>query len=406
LTDCENLTGYSQTLSELDESYTKVSRNYLYGQELLTQRTPGEGLDYLDPENPANDQLAFFHQDHLGSSRLLTDSDGSAISNSAFNYSPYGDLLSGSSSLTSYHFTGQYLDTALNLQYHRARWLSTSLGTWLSGDPVFDFPGNFGNLYAYVGRNSINFIDPIGESTLANTLAVAAVVTILLAVAIPNIRLAKKRAWVADVTAAQKASIASMDGKDAAVQHAVTMIRTYKHQSSPYYDIIAEKLYTDIPIALMTINPVYDGLTAFSGGQTHSIAAIQINDHPDAYIWPKDGTYSDLGIDNRIVIWNKWYAAIKLVLTIYHEGHHAIYEVAKHSSKKEHAIIYPLQEEYALQVLSNNPVEKIKKFRELFKLADLEKLVWPPTHNSPEEVYIKIVKEVNDNIQSKWKGAP
>ncbi len=43
LTDYYNLTGYSQTLSELDESYTKLSRNYFYGQELLTQRRPGEG---------------------------------------------------------------------------------------------------------------------------------------------------------------------------------------------------------------------------------------------------------------------------------------------------------------------------------------------------------------------------
>jgi RHS repeat-associated protein len=175
LTDYYNLSGYSQTLSELDESYTKVSRNYFYGQELLTQRTPGEGLDYLDPENPANDHLSFFHSDHLGSTRLLTDSDGSAISNSAFNYSPYGDLLSGSSSLTSYHFTGQYLDTAVSLQYHRARWLSTSLASWLSADPVFDFPGNFGNPYACAGLNPVNNTDLAG-TFLTESLAVASIV--------------------------------------------------------------------------------------------------------------------------------------------------------------------------------------------------------------------------------------
>ena len=171
LTDYYNLTGYSQTLSELDESYTKVSRNYFHGQELLTQRTPGEGLDYLDPENPSNDQLAYFHSDHLGSTRLLTDGDGSAINNSAFNYSPYGELLNGTSSLTSYHFTGQYLDTALNLQYHRARWYNTTLANWLSVDPVFDFPANFGNVYGYVGCNPLNLQDPTGAFTIADCLS-------------------------------------------------------------------------------------------------------------------------------------------------------------------------------------------------------------------------------------------
>lgn len=117
----------------------------------------------------------------------MTDGDGSSINNSAFNYSPYGELLSGTSSLTSYHFTGQYLDPDLSLQYHRARWLNTSVANWLSQDPVFDFPANFGNPYAYAGLNPVNNTDLSGTfllESLAVVSIVAGLTTIDLAVGI------------------------------------------------------------------------------------------------------------------------------------------------------------------------------------------------------------------------------
>ena len=79
--------------------------------------------------------------------------------------------------MTNYHFTGQYLDSALSLQYHRARWLNPTLSTWLSTDPVFDFPGNFGNPYIYVGQDAINRLDTSGTMTSVETVCVSAVVS-------------------------------------------------------------------------------------------------------------------------------------------------------------------------------------------------------------------------------------
>ena len=77
LTDYKNPTGYSQVLSEYDKSDPEDSTNYYYGDQLLAQNDSENGLSY-------------FHTDHLFSNRLLTDSSGSIISNSDFNYSPYG----------------------------------------------------------------------------------------------------------------------------------------------------------------------------------------------------------------------------------------------------------------------------------------------------------------------------
>jgi RHS repeat-associated protein len=170
LTDYQNLTGYSQTLAEVDRTATKVSRNYFYGSELLGQRSGSASAAdpyFLDPENPSNDQLAFLHGDHLASTRLLTDVGGGIYGDnydtSAMDFSPYGELLGGTGSLTSYRFTGQYYDALLSLQYHRARWLNPITANWLSTDPLFDFPDNFGNLYSYAGNNPVWRVDLSGQ---------------------------------------------------------------------------------------------------------------------------------------------------------------------------------------------------------------------------------------------------
>ncbi|MBN1867987.1 DUF2235 domain-containing protein [Candidatus Sumerlaeota bacterium] len=59
--------------------------------------------------------------------------------------------------------------TALSFapQVSHARWYDPQSGQFMSPDPVFDFPDNFGNRYVYAGNNPANNIDPDGRSLFA-----------------------------------------------------------------------------------------------------------------------------------------------------------------------------------------------------------------------------------------------
>jgi hypothetical protein len=77
-------------------------REYVYGQGhgALAQTSPGAG-----PE--------FFHADHLGTTRRLTNSAGGARMSAPAGYTPFGEATSGDlGSLTSLAFTGQFREPA------------------------------------------------------------------------------------------------------------------------------------------------------------------------------------------------------------------------------------------------------------------------------------------------------
>jgi RHS repeat-associated protein len=183
-------------------------RNYVYGSDYapLAQSTAAGAPD-------------FFHADHLGTTRALTTSTGSA--SLVQQYEPYGTPSNGAlSSLTSKYFTAQDRDVYTNLQYHRARWLDTDQGRWYSQDPVFDFPGNFGNGYGYVGGELISSIDLFGFRGLIMTVVAYAILafmaTMILAplVGLLGGALSAMDAWMGG----QDTRIAFKDGQQEAIE--------------------------------------------------------------------------------------------------------------------------------------------------------------------------------------------
>lgn len=105
-------------------------------------------------------QTFFYHADHLGSLRLLTDSLGAAVN--SYGYDSYGNFESRAETVSNpFTFTGREFDPESGLYYYRARYYDPLSGRFLSEDPL-DFFGGTLNLYSYVFNDPLNLVDPFG----------------------------------------------------------------------------------------------------------------------------------------------------------------------------------------------------------------------------------------------------
>jgi RHS repeat-associated protein len=116
-------------------------------------------------EYPFGSPPRFFHADHLGSTRLLTSYPTPSVVDS-MDYLPFGEQIAGST-WTFDKFTGYARDSETGLDNAQARYNSSSLGRFMSPDPVGNFVADATNpqtwnLYTYVNNNPIAFIDPTG----------------------------------------------------------------------------------------------------------------------------------------------------------------------------------------------------------------------------------------------------
>jgi RHS repeat-associated protein len=99
--------------------------------------------------------------DGLGSTLALTDNAGTVKSD--YTYEPYGRTATiGPVHTNPFQYTGREND-GTGLYYYRARYYLPSIQRFISDDPL-GFMGGDLNLYAYVGGNPINYIDPIGTT--------------------------------------------------------------------------------------------------------------------------------------------------------------------------------------------------------------------------------------------------
>jgi RHS repeat-associated protein len=140
------------------------STNYIYdaGDVVKDINSDGSTVDYLNGPG-VDDKLrqtsstgtVYFTQDHLGSTRALTDASGNVVEN--INYDSFGN---GSSTLSRYGYTGREWDAEANLYYYRNRWYDPQSARFISADPI-GLGGGI-NLYAYVNNSSINRTDPFG----------------------------------------------------------------------------------------------------------------------------------------------------------------------------------------------------------------------------------------------------
>ncbi|HYE37988.1 RHS repeat-associated core domain-containing protein [Methylocaldum sp.] len=102
----------------------------------------------------------YYHRDHLGSIRAVTDAAGTL--KAAYRYDPYGrqTALLGSAFAVDFGYTGHYVHHESGLAVAPYRAYDADIGRWLSRDPIGEAGGV--NLYVYVENNPVNLVDPLG----------------------------------------------------------------------------------------------------------------------------------------------------------------------------------------------------------------------------------------------------
>jgi len=132
------------------------------------------GLDLISATDEDGVQTYYF-SDGLGSTTTVADAGGGVASE--YGYDVFGELR-GQSGLPDdvMLFTGEQYDARARrfdagdpgLYYLRARYYDPAIGRFLTQDPL-----PMGNLYAYVGNNPVNYVDPTGlQAAAAGTIVI------------------------------------------------------------------------------------------------------------------------------------------------------------------------------------------------------------------------------------------
>jgi RHS repeat-associated protein len=147
---------------------------YLAPGEALFLKTDGP-IDLVEPDFSL--RVRYYHQDHLGSSSVITDAAGQLVEETA--YYPFGAVRHAFQPRTAkeaYGFTQKELDAESGLQYFEARYLAGHVGRFVSVDPLYAAPSEMEaqrlqslldnpqdlNLYAYARNNPVLYKDPTG----------------------------------------------------------------------------------------------------------------------------------------------------------------------------------------------------------------------------------------------------
>ncbi len=104
----------------------------------------------------------FYHNDHLGSTTLVTNSTGGK--HEQVRYLPFGSTLAGSSE-SKFMYTSQEQDRETSLYYYGARYYNPDLRRFAQPDGIIQdvYDPQSLNRYSYVRNNPLRYTDPTGN---------------------------------------------------------------------------------------------------------------------------------------------------------------------------------------------------------------------------------------------------
>lgn len=130
-------------------SSSQLSKYYYIGS-LLVARKDQAGIYY-------------FHPDQLGSTRLITDQNGTVVAR--YDYRAFGDTIGVTANIkTDIQYTGHRIDSDNGLINMQARYYDPKLSIFISPDPIIPDMLNQQalNHYSYVYNNPLVYNDPTG----------------------------------------------------------------------------------------------------------------------------------------------------------------------------------------------------------------------------------------------------
>jgi RHS repeat-associated protein len=163
-------------LAELDAD-NNIVRSYTWGLDLsgtLDDAGGIAGLLFVTQHPGLTTHFACYD----GNGNVVALVDTTSTVSARYEYGPFGEpigLRGAFAETNPIRWSTKYMDAETELVCYGNRYYSPSLGRWISRDPIEEQDGN--NLYAYVGNNPVNGIDPLGQLTLAEEETVAGAAT-------------------------------------------------------------------------------------------------------------------------------------------------------------------------------------------------------------------------------------